>query len=102
MSVELAAHPDILANLRQAVGQENVFDSLDDRRFYSSDLYSEGEICTAAVRPADKSSLARAVRVATSAGYAVVPRGGGLTYVGGYTPTRRETITIDVSGLNRI
>ena len=102
MSVDLATRNDILATLVQAVGRDNVFDSLEDRRFYSSDLYSEGDLCAAAVRPLDKASLARAVAAATAAGYAVVPRGGGLTYVGGYTPVREETITIDVSGLNRI
>lgn len=102
MSVELAAKSDILATLVQAVGRDNVFDSPEDRRFYSTDLYSEGAVCAAAVRPLDKASLARAVAAATAAGYAVVPRGGGLTYVGGYTPIREETVTIDVSGLNRI
>ncbi len=102
MSVDLDTKSDILATLAQAVGRENLFDSLEDRRFYSSDLYSEGSICAAAVRPLDKASLARAVGAATAAGYAVVPRGGGLTYVGGYTPTREKTVTIDVSALSRI
>ena len=44
MSVDLATRNDTLATLVQAVGRDNVFDSLEDRRFYSSDLYSEGEL----------------------------------------------------------
>jgi D-lactate dehydrogenase (cytochrome) len=92
----------LLASLAQAVGAENLVVDLAERRFYSTDLYSQGEICAAAVRPQDSAALARAVGLATGAGYAVVPRGGGLTYVGGYTPTRAKTITIDVAGLNRI
>jgi FAD/FMN-containing dehydrogenase len=92
----------LLAQLAQAVGTENLFTDLEDRRFYSTDLYEAGALCAAAVRPADRESLARAAGIATRAGYAVVPRGGGLTYVGGYTPVREETVVVDVSRLNRI
>lgn len=97
-----AVEDGLMTALAQAVGAENLFTDLEDRRFYSTDLYMAGEICAAAVRPADSAALARAVAAATSAGYAVVPRGGGLTYVGGYTPTRTRSITVDVSALNRI
>jgi FAD/FMN-containing dehydrogenase len=102
MSQDREAEAQLLGSLAQAVGTDNLFTDLDDRRFYSTDLYSAGEICAAAVRPQDAAALARCVGLATAAGYAVVPRGGGLTYVGGYTPTRARTITIDVSGMNRI
>jgi len=97
-----ADRDQLLAGLTQAVGAEHLFTDLEERRFYSTDLYSEGATCAAAVRPLDRESLARAVGLATAAGYAVIPRGGGLTYVGGYTPDREETVAVDVSALNRI
>src|SRR5438270_4744904 len=102
MADDLKPNTGLLAQLAQAVGAENLFTDLDDRRWYSTDLYEAGALCAAAIRPQDKQSLARAVGMATSAGYAVVPRGGGLTYVGGYTPVREETVVVDVSALNRI
>ena len=92
----------LLQQLAQAVGPENLFTDLEERRFYSTDLYAAGAVCAAAVRPTDRDSLARAVGVATQAGYAVVPRGGGLTYVGGYTPVREESVVVDASRLDRI
>ena len=93
---------NFLARLAQAVGTENLIVDLEDRRFYSADLYAAGATCTAVIKPRDKAALARAVGMAIEAGYAVVPRGGGLTYVGGYTPVIENTIIIDVSSLNRI
>jgi FAD/FMN-containing dehydrogenase len=92
----------LLARLAQAVGAENLYVDLEDRQFYSTDLYVEGEICAAAVQPRDAAALARAVALVTDAGYAVTPRGGGLTYVGGYTASRARSVTVDVSALNRI
>ncbi len=92
----------LLASLGQAVGAQNLFTELEEREYYSTDLWDAGATCAAAVRPLDAPSLARAVGLATAAGYAVAPRGGGLTYVGGYTPDREETVTVDVSAMNRI
>jgi FAD/FMN-containing dehydrogenase len=42
------------------------------------------------------------VRTATAAGIAVVTRGGGASYTDGYLPTTGNSITIDVSRLDRI
>jgi FAD/FMN-containing dehydrogenase len=102
MADDMKPNPGLLAQLAQAVGRENLFTDLDDRRWYSTDLYEQGALCAAGIRPKDKESLARAVGMATSAGYAVVPRGGGLTYVGGYTPVREATVVVDTTALNRI
>lgn len=101
-TMTMAETDGLLATLGQAVGAQNLFTDLEDREFYSTDLWSAGPTCAAAVRPLDPASLARAVGAATAAGYAVVPRGGGLTYVGGYTPDREKTITVDVSALDKI
>lgn len=102
MADDLKPNESLTSRLAQIVGAENLFTDIEDRRFYSTDLFDAGAICTAAIRPRDTESLARAVGVATSAGYAVVPRGGGLTYVAGYTPVREETVVVDASALNRI
>ena len=93
---------NLLAALAEAVGPDNLFAGDADRRFYSHDLYSAGALCAAAIKPRDREALGRALRAIAEAGYAIVPRGGGLTYVGGYTPVREDTIVVDMSGLNRI
>ncbi len=75
---------------------------LHDRRTVSSDIYATGLLAAAVLRPRDKQRLARAVGVATRAGYAVVARGGGLSYTGGYVPAVARTLVIDTAQLDRI
>lgn len=54
------------------------------------------------MRPADSRGVAAAILAATSRGYAILPRGGGLSYTAGYTPPTGNAITLDLGGLNRI
>ena len=35
-------------------------------------------------------------------GFAITQRGGGMSYTGGYLPTRAKTVMLDLSALNRI
>lgn len=84
------------------VGPENVITDETERVFFSSDIYAAGATCACVVRPSNKDELARAVKAATDAGYAVVARGGGMSYTGGYTPTRPETVSFDLQRMNRI
>lgn len=72
------------------------------RREYSADIYSAGATCAAVIRPADRESLAGAVRLLSAAGFALIPRGGGLTYTGGYTPPHERSVIVDTSRLDRI
>jgi len=54
------------------------------------------------VRPQTQEQLADAVRIATTAGWAITQRGGGMSYTGGYLPTQNNTVMLDLSALNRI
>lgn len=71
-------------------------------RLYSMDILSEGHACLAVVTPHSTEALSKAVALATSAGYAVGPRGGGMSYTGGYTPQSDNTLMFDLSKLDRI
>jgi D-lactate dehydrogenase (cytochrome) len=73
-----------------------------EREAASADLYSAGAICAAVVRPSDVAEVSTAVRVAAEAGLAVLPRGAGLTYTGGYVPPHERCIVLDLARLNRI
>lgn len=75
---------------------------LRERLTASSDVYATGVLADAVLRPRDKHRLARAVGVATRAGYAIVVRGGGLSYTAGYVPAIERTLVIDTAQLDRI
>ena len=75
---------------------------VEERRVASCDVYSAGLLPDAVIRPRDRDRLARAVGAATAAGYALVARGGGMSYTGGYLAQRPGTILVDTSGLDRI
>jgi len=97
------SHKDhLIETLRALLGPDAVIDDAEERRFYSADAYAEGAQIAAAIRPKDKDSLCKAIAAATAAGYAVIGRGGGMSYTKGYVPRRATTVTVDVSALNRI
>lgn len=92
----------LLEALQSAVGAHAVRTDEAALALAASDLYSTGARPFAVVRPADSRGVAAAVLAATSRGYAVVPRGGGLSYTAGYASPTDRAITLDLGGLNRI
>ncbi|WP_432201108.1 FAD-binding oxidoreductase [Erythrobacter sp. W53] len=70
--------------------------------FYAHDIYSRGADLTAVVRPKDKHQLAAAVKAATDAGHPVAPRGGGMSYTGGYTQDTPGTVLFDLAQMDRV
>ena len=93
---------NLLSDLAVIVGESNVLTSDADRSFYAMDVYNQLELPLAVVQPATVDELQKAVRTITSAGVAVVPRGGGASYTDGYLPTTPNSILLDTSRLNRI
>ncbi|MFO0450874.1 MAG: FAD-binding oxidoreductase, partial [Pseudomonadota bacterium] len=94
-------HPAV-ADLIAALGADSVLLDDADRQFYAQDVYGAGPPPLAVARPASVEALAQAVRIATAAGLAVLPRGGGMSYTDGYLPVRSESITLDLAALNRV
>ncbi len=54
------------------------------------------------VRPGSTADLSASVRAITEAGFAVVPRGAGMSYTGGYLPTSDRSVTIDMARMDRV
>ena len=103
MNADPAAKNDrLIETLTEILGADQVITDEAERAFYASDVYSVGVTPAVAIRPTDKGKLAEAVAAATKEGYAVVPRGGGMSYTGGYRPVREDTVTLDLRSLNRI
>ncbi len=91
-----------LAAISACIGEENIFTSDRDRTYYSQDYYRKGLDALAAVKPQTLEQLSQTVKLATDAGLAVFPRGGGYSYSDGYLPTTQSGIVIDTLALNRI
>jgi FAD/FMN-containing dehydrogenase len=73
-----------------------------DRYVWSTDLFAPGALPRAVLRPGTVEELQRAVAACTREGYALMPRGGGLTYVGGYAPPHDRSVVMDLRRLDRI
>ena len=74
----------------------------DAKTLFSTDVYGGAIAPTLVVRPRTQEHVADAVRIATTAGWAITQRGGGMSYTGGYLPTQANTVMLDLSALNRI
>ena len=93
----------LAAELAAILGPEHMSTDLPTREFYSRDLsFRPYQPAAVVVRPGSVEELSKVVAAATRAGYAVVARGGGMSYTGGYTPVRAETVLIDMRRMNRI
>lgn len=68
----------------------------------STDLYFAGPPPLAVLRPVDAAQLAAAVGLCATHDCTVVPRGGGLSYTGGYACEAGCSLLVDLSGLDRI
>jgi D-lactate dehydrogenase (cytochrome) len=97
-----ALNPDT-ALLAQLAGLDaDVLTDADDRAFYAQDVAAAGETPLAVFRPKTVAALAAGVALATGAGVAVFPRGGGMSYTSGYLPDRHRSLVIDIAALTAI
>ncbi len=70
--------------------------------FYAQDVFVQGAVPAAIFTPTGIDMLAAGIRAATQAGMAIVPRGGGMSYTGGYVGHRTNAVLIDMAGMDRI
>ncbi len=92
---------EVITTLRGIVGDGYVLTGEADRRFFCHDIYGPGELTACVVQPGSVDELRGGVTAATSRGFAVVPRGGGSSYTGGYLPDRARSVMIDTRRLDR-
>ena len=94
--------PGLRRELHDLLGDKSVLEGEDDRRFFSHDIFEAGETAAAVIRPDTVERLAAAVGIVTGAGFAVVPRGGGISYTGGYLPESGRSVIVDTRALDRV
>ncbi len=93
----------LAANLAQIVGPANLSADLDRRRLHSQDIWGvAAETLDLVVSPTSLDELSRVMSASAGAGYAVAPRGAGMSYTSAYVPLTARTVSLDMSRLNRI
>ncbi len=89
--------------LRQLLGDQGILTDDASRAFYANDIFWQpGVLPEAVLLPATAEQAAEAIRIATSNGLAIVPRGGGMSYTKGYLPAAAGAVVVDGTRLNRI
>lgn len=92
----------MFAVLRQICGHDALAVDSASREAARHDVHQSGGAPAAVLSPPDAASLARAVAAIAAQGVAVVPRGGGLSYTGGYVLPEEGAVLIDLSRMNRV
>ena len=94
----------VLPDFASIVGREQVQTSAAACDYFSSDIFfwAQRRATNAVIAPANVAEVIRVVRMAAEAGLAIVSRGGGMSYTGGYVPDRDNCVTLDLRRLNRI
>jgi glycolate oxidase len=89
-------------DLLQLSGDLSVITDDASRDFYSTDIKEQMQRPIAVVKPATVEALQTVVSHCAANHIAIVPRGGGMSYSGGYAVTAPTAIVLDTSGLDRI
>jgi FAD/FMN-containing dehydrogenase len=94
--------PNPIDTLRTIVGADEIITTPSELEYYGHDVYAAGAPLLAVLRPASVDSLQAALRALRDSAVAVVPRGGGMSYTGGYLASRPDTVLVDLARLDRI
>lgn len=95
--------PEAFINtLKAAVGDANVLTDQAACTLFSQDVYTKSDPALAVVKTPTVDALSKAVKAATQAGFAIVPRGGGMSYTSGYVPAEGASVMVDMTALDRI
>lgn len=73
-----------------------------ERAFYACDVHGSGAVPCAVFRPGDIGELSRGIAAAHAHDLAIVPRGGGMSYTGGYLASEAGAVLVDLSRMDRI
>ncbi len=92
----------LLARLRACLGDAQVSDAAAELRLMSQDVYRDGELPVAVVRPGTTAEVVELVRIATQFRCPLFARGGGMSYTDAYLPDRPGGVMVDLRRLDRV
>jgi D-lactate dehydrogenase (cytochrome) len=92
------------ADLAGLIGAEHVARGEEALAYYASDIvaWEHAQPPVAAVRPGSAQEVTEIVRYARSRGFALVPRGAGLSYTGGVVAGEQRAIVLDLTRLDDV
>jgi FAD/FMN-containing dehydrogenase len=94
---------DLKTALVAIVGDEHVRDDADTRALHSQDIWAAAPATVAiVVSPQSVEQIAATLAAASKAGYAIAPRGAGMSYTGGYVPLVERTVSLDLSRMDAV
>lgn len=102
MAANHAETDSLIRELSRICGPEHVLTELREREFYSQDVYRRGETAAVVVAPGSADEVAAVAGAVTGAGFALITRGGGMSYTDAYLPTTANTVMLDSRRLNRV
>lgn len=94
------SRPELPQALREAAGAALATDDAT-LELHAHDVFGEGARPFGVFRPTSAEQLQRGIAAATTEGIAIVPRGGGMSYTGGYL-LDCPAMLVDTAGLDRI
>ena len=92
----------MLARLRACLGDAQVSDTAAELRLMSQDVYRDGELPLAVVRPGTTADVVDLVRVAGQFRCPLFVRGGGMSYTDAFLPDRPGGLVVDLRRLDRV
>ena len=98
----IAAPTDLVSVLTAIAGKSAVYTKPEALTFFSTDIAGAGVTAEAVVRIDDVPTLSKVVAACAELGRGVIPRGGGFSYTGGYTPSEPGCVILDLRGLDKI
>jgi len=91
-----------MKSLKQVLGAENLSTENAARYLFSQDIWSTGERADFIISPENTQQLSEAVKIAARGQVRLNPRGGGMSYTKGYTPSKNKTGILDFSRMDKI
>jgi FAD/FMN-containing dehydrogenase len=102
MMAATAPAPQLVESLRSILGSDGIVTDAGECDFYAQDVFQKGPAPLAVIRPDSAEALAQAVAAATDEGITIIPRGGGMSYTGGYVAPAAGALLVDVGRMDRI
>ncbi|MDC0073819.1 FAD-binding oxidoreductase [Alphaproteobacteria bacterium] len=93
----------LIEELSNIVGNNNILLEPEECELYSSDIfYKSKNPADIVISPRSSQEVSKAIKASTKEGFHIIPRGGGMSYTGGYSPKNPNSIIIDMSKMNSI
>ena len=85
---------EIINQLCDVIGSDAVITDVKEREYFSMDVFDIDQVADIVIQPRSKDEISNALKVLSETDYQIIPRGGGMSYTGGYTPSTLSLIHI--------